>query len=503
MKKPTLSVVEAAPLDAVSPPPSEAAPNAPPKGGGAGRTGQPGQPGAQSKKPRKLADWGKVNTLLEHFSLIYGTDTVWDDQAKRIMKVGALRLAWGNDEVKMWLGSRERKQILVEDLVFEPGCVIRDGQVNMWRGFDIQPLACDDREVEPMISLLRHLCSTSATSSDGVEELVEWVLCWQALPLQKPGAKMQTSIVMHGPQGTGKNLYWDAWRDLFGHYGVTVSQTELEDKFNSWLSCKLAIVGDEVVSRQEMYHNKNRLKLVVTTAKKFPIRAMMQDTRWESNHANVVFLSNESQPLVLEMRDRRYLVVYTPLADDNGLYERVKEFLENDGLRKWMYYLKTYPLGDFAEHTKPITTEPKERLIELGLKPAQRFMAEWLDGLLPLPMHVCSGAQLYTAFQRWADKEGERYCPNRPAFTLEAERYVLEHVERDEKGRRVEPRLTYKMVQLQRAGLTERKSARCWIPRGTGPKEGITVGAWVAACVDSFEPVLERFLRRTGEVDGN
>ena len=54
-----------APVEAVSPPPSAEAPSAPAQGGGAGK------PEAKPKKPRKLADWGKVNTLLEHFSLIY------------------------------------------------------------------------------------------------------------------------------------------------------------------------------------------------------------------------------------------------------------------------------------------------------------------------------------------------------------------------------------------------------------------------------------------------
>ena len=116
-----------------------------------------------------------------------------------------------------------------------------------------------------------------------------------------------------------------------GVYGITVSQTEIEDKFNGWVSRKLAIVGDEVVSRQEMYHNKNRLKLVVTQGTKFAIRGMMMETRWESNHANVVFLSNESMPLALEERDRRYMVVYTPLEADASLYQRVRAFLAAGG----------------------------------------------------------------------------------------------------------------------------------------------------------------------------
>ena len=167
-----------------------------------------------------------------------------------------------------------------------------------------------------MLALLRHLCSETSASADDVDAVMHWILCWQALPLQKLGTKMQTACVFHGAQGTGKNLYWDVWRDLYGVNGITVGQTELEDKFNGWISRKMAIIADEVVSRQEMYHGKNKIKLIVTQHDKFPIRGMQQETRWESNHANVVFLSNESQPLALEERDRRMTVVYTPLEAD-------------------------------------------------------------------------------------------------------------------------------------------------------------------------------------------
>ena len=42
------------------------------------------------------------------------------------------------------------------------------------------------------------------------EALYQWVLRWLAYPIQHPGAKMQTTIVIHGPQGTGKNMFFEA-----------------------------------------------------------------------------------------------------------------------------------------------------------------------------------------------------------------------------------------------------------------------------------------------------
>ena len=175
------------------------------------------------------------------------------------------------------------------------------------------------------------------------------------------------------------------------------------------------------------------------------------------------------------------------------------------GIGKWLYYLKGYDLGDFSEHTKPLMTEAKDQLIELGLKPAQRFMADWLMGRISLPVRTCSGSQLYRAFRRWCDMEGERFPPNKAGFTRDAERSVAERDERDSEGKRLPARLTYKVVGVDQ-GAGERQSVRCWLPRGTGPTadSGLTLGRWVAECLQEFDRPLEAFcrpLRGSTEVD--
>jgi hypothetical protein len=462
----------------------------------AGDTPTPGGGGGRAKAPKKRGgkpvDFGLVNRLMDSFALIYGTDTVWDGEKMRIVKVSALRLAFGGDAVKIWLAHPERRMVNPEDLVFEPGHEVPEPQINMFAGFEVTAVACNGADVAPMLELLRHLCSATGETADDVDAVVHWVMRWMALPLQKPGTKMQTALVFHGPQGTGKNLFFDVWRDLFGRYGVTVGQTELEDKFNDWLSCKLAIVGDEVVSRQEMYHHKNKLKLVVTQEQKFPIRAIQQSVRWESNHANVVFLSNESQPLALEERDRRYMVVYTPVAADEALYTRVAAFLAGGGAAKWMHYLLNYTLEDFTRHAKPLMTRAKAELIELGWKPAERFTHEWLEGFLSLPVRVCSTEQLYRAFRRWCDQQGEKWPPAQALFSKSVERWAGERGKRQD-----EPALRCKAIKLQHTS-GERKVMRCWLPKGTGAPEGYTEGAWAAESVDHFEASLRAFTRPLG-----
>jgi hypothetical protein len=434
-----------------------------------------------------------LERLQEHYALIYGTDTVWDGEKRRVMKVANLRLLFGNDTVKMWLRGDARRVVLPEHLVFEPGKKLPPDHVNLFDGFAVEPIKCTKDDVAPMLELLWHLCSASADTTDGVKGVFRWVLRWLALPLQKPGAKLRSALVFHGPQGTGKNLFFDGVASIYGKYGCMVGQTELEDKFNDWLSAKLMIIGNEVVTRQELYHHKNKLKWIITEPR-IPIRPMQQSVRWESNHAQVVFLSNEQQPLALEQDDRRYLVVYTPAARDDDLYKRVAAFLDADGAAKFMHYLLNYPLGDFDEHTKPVMTEAKLALIDLSLKPAERFINDWLGGFLSLPVHPCESGQLYRVFTRWCSQCGERYPPNQAAFTNTAKRHVQERLERDEEGQRMAPRLEHRAVTYDLAD-GKRRSIRVWIPRECAPPEGVKLGDWAAACVDQFERHVNAFGR--------
>jgi len=437
---------------------------------------------------------GGLKRLEQNFRLIYGTDAVWDGEQRITMAVKNLRLVFGNDAVKMWLASGDRRMVMQQDMVFEPGVEVGDHQVNLFDGLPMVPTPCDESEVAVMLELLRHLCGMTATGATTADDVMDWVLKWLAFPLQNVGAKMRSALVFHGPQGTGKNLFFDCIRAMYGKYGRMVGQTELDDKFNDWLSAKLMIIGNEVVTRQELFHNKNKLKWIVTEDE-IPIRGMHQTVRWESNHAQVVFLSNENQPIAVEKDDRRHLVVYTPVATNEDLYLRVADFLKDGGAAKFMHYLLRYDTQGFGEHTKPLMTEAKASLIELSLKPAERFVNEWLQGLLPLPIHVCSAEQLYRVFRRWCDMTGEKWPMSQAQFTQTAQRHALERVQRHpESGERLPPKLAYKVVMLKHE-TGPRKAVRCWIPRGSAPLEGISEGEWAAAQVDSFETTAARYGR--------
>lgn len=471
-----------------------------------GTGGAPDKPvdGGKPPKKEKKIDWGRYTYMVENFVLIYPTDTAWDYEKGKAVKISNMAHMYGADYVRMWKASPDRKSIDEDLIVFDPSGQSPEGAINLWEGLAVEAVECTAKEVEPMLKLLQHLCMRCDDSVSTLDEIMHWVLRWLALPLQKNGAKMATALVFHGPQGVGKNLFFDVVRDMYGRYGVMVGQTEIEEKYNGWISAKQMVICNEVVSRQELYHGKNRLKWMID-ADRIPIRTMHTDTRWEQNWANLVFLSNENQPVAVEVRDRRHLVVYTPVPEDGQLYDQVRAFLAAGGAAKFLHYLLTYPLDDFHEHTKPPMTEAKQDLIELTMEPAQRFMHDWFSGFLHLPLNPCSVEQLYRAFKTWAERNGDRWVPNQAKFTNEAKKWALERDEREADGKRMlEPCMTYKVVTLAADGLSPRRSARCWIPRGCAPQNGITEGQWMAECMDAFDVPLSRFLRtREGSGDGD
>lgn len=261
-----------------------------------------------------------------------------------------------------------------------------------------------------LLELLEYLCSGESNST----EVYDWVLDWLAYPLQHRGAKMHSAIVIHGPQGTGKSLFFEAYGRIFGEYGRILGQEALEDKFNAdWAEKKLYILADEVLARGDMFHVKNRLKGFITggTIRVNPKNVAAHN---EKNQMNIVFLSNERQPLVLEEDDRRHCVIWVPPKLPKAFFDEVTAEIDAGGIPALHHFLLTRDLGDFSPASYPPSTSSKRDLIVQSTSSEERFVQEWraLELEAPrggtLPFCPCLGADLYRTYRRWCDRNGER-----------------------------------------------------------------------------------------------
>jgi putative DNA primase/helicase len=466
---------------------SSSPPAPPPQESASSRNEGKGGGGDKPKKPGKTIDWGKYNYLLKHFALIYSTDTVWDGANRLIMKIAAMAHAHGSDMVKMWKASEERRTIFPADVVFDPTeqCDLEEC-VNLFGGIELEP---KEGECKPVLELVRFLTSRASTNADECDQIMHWLLCWLAYPLQNMGTKLRTAVIMHGDEGAGKNFLFDLWVEIYGKYGALVGQDELEDKFNDWRSAKLAVVGDEVSSRQELVHNKNRLKALITSPS-VQINPKNLPRREERNHINIVFLSNELQPLALDNSDRRYLVIYTPRAREFEFYRKLKAWKEGGGLAAFYHYLLTYPLEDFDPFAPAPVTQAKLDLIDMNRKSPERFWMEWASGELDLPYRTCSIAQAYRAYLKYAQRTGDRFPMQRNVFT----RMVLRISE--SMGPLLEPpkpaaKEWIAAVDTEDA-ISGRKSTRMLLV--TDRPDNVPAGVFATECVSSFDQLLSDYL---------
>lgn len=365
--------------------------------------------GTDRRAPR--FDHEALRSLAEDSYVLAGTTTVWHSGRGILYPIAALRLEFG-EEGKAWVKCAGRKIIAKEDLVFEPSEKIKTGQVNMFRKFKIN---ANPGDCSAVVAHIAHLCGDD-------ENLTHWLTCWLAYPIQHPGAKLQTAVVLHGAPGVGKNLLFDAVTKLYAPYSITLSPQILEGRFTGWLSQKCFVLCDEAVSSANAHQTKNRLKSLIT-AETFAIEEKGMPVLTERNCANFAFLSNNEIPLVADIGDRRFAVIRCDRLEGPEYYSRIANQLDAPGgLEGFRHYLATYPLEDWGCHSKPPVTDAKLALMELCKAPHDRFLDQWEAGeISKLPYKTISRHLLFVAFRAWCESSSDKGFPvNETRFGREA-----------------------------------------------------------------------------------
>lgn len=333
----------------------------------------------------------------------YVFDTWTNKIAMREQMVALLPAGVRSDDIKRHPEWVSRGACYLDQVGFDPSGNDSNVILNTWRGW---PLTPKKGSCHRLLGLLRYLCDNDENS----QEVFDWLLCWMAYPLQHPGAKMASAVIMHGPQGTGKSTVFQALAKIYGDYATVLNQRGLEDRFNSdWSDSKLFILAEEVVARAEMWHIKNELKALVTD-EWIRINPKNIAAYRQRNHLNIIYLSNENQPLPLENDDRRHLVIWTPPMLSEEFYDDVFIELENGGVEAFYDYLLNIDLnaGKFHPKKRPPMTQAKHNLIAISQASEGRFISEWAAGDARLPVCPCLSDDLYAAYLRWCRKNGEQ-----------------------------------------------------------------------------------------------
>lgn len=251
----------------------------------------------------------------------------------------------------------------LRSFTFAPGKELVVGnQANLWRGNPVEAKKGD-------VSLWHRLMQTLFLGKE--KEALHWFERWVAYPLQHPGYKLKTAVLIWGGQGTGKSFAGELISAMYGGldlYSTEFKNSELSSDYNDWAESKQFAIGEEiVVNTIERNSISEQLKTLIT-GEKIMIHKKFLNRFPLPNCMNIMVVSNHTVPLKLEADDRRYFVLNVGGGQVPAeLYKPLKEFKKNEaGIAALYHYFLTLPLGDFDPDASAYKTADREELIEGG-----------------------------------------------------------------------------------------------------------------------------------------
>lgn len=249
-----------------------------------------------------------------------------------------------------------------------------NGEFNIWPGWKVAPKKGCVKRFHQLIDFLFQHAEAGAK---------EWFLQWCAYPLQHPGTKLFSCVVVHGVvHGTGKSLVGYTLGEIYGNNFTEVRESLMTSRFNEQLEAKQFILGDDIkTTRRDADNVKTMLTQQILWVErkgipKFPV----------PDRINYYFTSNHPDVFFLEDTDRRFFiheVIGSPLPFT--FYEDYWTWLTKGGGAAAVFdYLLSVDISGFNPAAPPFGTHAKARMLAAG----QSDLASWVRQLLHAPEDV-------------------------------------------------------------------------------------------------------------------
>jgi len=271
--------------------------------------------------------------------------------------------------IDVWHRSPARRTHANIDFVPGGGPVVGD-DINLWKGWGVEAALGD---IKPWDDMLDHLFS-------GHPDMRRWFEQWVAYPIQHPGEKLTTAVVLwSAKQGVGKSMVGETIGKIYGKHFRTISAAELHGQFNGWMKgCQFAL-GEEN-SSSDQRADANKLKHLITGTTIF-VNEKFQPALELTNCANFLFTSNHPDAFHLDDSDRRFFVwEITGGRKPNEFYDNFIEWRDKrGGLPALMDHLQRVDLTDFLPKGNAPMTDAKQEMIRQSKSDVERWLGDTLE----------------------------------------------------------------------------------------------------------------------------
>jgi len=159
----------------------------------------------------------------------------------------------------------------------------------------------------------------------------------------------------------------------------TSNMDDIIGQFNSQLSGKLVVIGDELIAYAG-FRKSDAIK-AMTTSKNINVTKKGVDTIQESSFHRYIFTTNNIETLRITNDDRRILVlgVSDTKKGDFKYFRELKEEMSNpDNIKKVFEYLMNYDLTGFDFRKAPVT-KLKEQMIVSQLDDVYDWFVQYAE----------------------------------------------------------------------------------------------------------------------------
>ena len=327
--------------------------------------------------------------------------------------------------IKRWVGDSSIR-CYDSAQVCPPPHVCPAGVYNLWVPFlwESMPIGHDDPEydTEAVDLFLRHV-SVMANHDPTVSE---YLLNWIAQSVCVPGVKPGVCLILVGKQGTGKSMFIDA---LKGLYGCSRVLTTTNPQVNVWGNHNAPMEGTYLLNLSEINkHNlvgngEKMLKKIITdiqTDGEFLINPKGRDQYSVCSYHRVIIDTNHLDPVFTSEDDRRNLIIRCSdeMKGNSEYFTNLHSAITRpSGSRSIYWWLRSRDTSSCDFTDKPMTSF-QAQINECNKDPIQQFMEDFVLTNHDKPFVDLSGSQMLLLFCTWRENNGYKFGKGMNSGTL-------------------------------------------------------------------------------------